>query len=480
MEAWEDPAELRIQLDVALEENAALREENQRLRALLGPAAHAVPCWDDPSRALQLQTAAHPDTEVVPVSPSGLPRADARSTVEAKLALFKALFTGRADVHARRWVSRSGNTGWSPAETKRPWQRRAGEERGLLPLTDRVLIEHLSRPESGSEDVHIGLYPLLTDDTCRILACDFDDQDWRGDAAAYHHACRAAGVPAYAEISRSGEGAHVWTFFTEPVPAGLARQLGAALLRDAITARERMSLASFDRFFPAQDLLPTKSSGNGSFGNLIALPLNGTCRERGTTLFCDPATWTPYSDQFAHLSQIQRLSRGEVEALVDTLQPVEVGPQATLEAMPPKPRRTALGKAPEEVEARLSAMLAIATQGLPAPLLAALKHLASLHNPDFYKKQKMRYSTFGTPRFVMCFDASDPDWLRIPRGLADRAANLITAAGGTLRVDDALPTHAAISARFTGELTPVQAKAVGVMTEHTTGVLVAPPGPARP
>ncbi|MER7468649.1 hypothetical protein [Streptomyces sp. NPDC097981] len=102
-------------------------------------------------------------------------------------------------------------------------------------------------------------------------------------------------------------------------------------------------------------------------------------------------------------------------------------------------------------------MLAIATQGLPAPLVAALKHLASLHNPDFYKKQKMRYSTFGTPRFVMCFDASDPDWLRIPRGLADEAAKLVASAGGDLCIDDDLPSHAAITARFTGELTPVQA-----------------------
>ncbi|MEU2915890.1 DEAD/DEAH box helicase family protein [Streptomyces massasporeus] len=246
-----------------------------------------------------------------------------------------------------------------------------------------------------------------------------------------------------------------------------------------MTARERMSLASFDRFFPAQDLLPTKTSGNGSFGNLIALPLNGACRERGTTLFCDPASWAPYPDQFAHLSQVQRLNRSEVEALVDTLQPVEVGPAAALEAMPPKPRRTDLGRAPEVVKARLGAMLAIATQGLPAPLLAALKHLASLHNPDFYKKQKMRYSTFGTPRFVMCFDASEADWLRIPRGLSDQAAALIASAGGALRVDDGLPTHEAITARFTAELTPVQAKAVGVMAEHSTGVLVAPPGTGK-
>lgn len=479
VDMWEDPAELRVRLDMALEENAALREENQLLRALLGSAADAVSSYDKPPPDVTVAVVDEEPRAVVRLQ-SGLPYADAHSRVAAKLALFQALFTGRTDVYARRWVAMSGRTGWSPAETRRPWERRDGEERELLPLTDQVLTGHLSRPgPADKEELHVGLYPLLLDDTCRLLVCDFDDKDWRADAAAYQRACQTAGVPAYAEVSRSGQGAHVWTFFTAPVPARLARQFGSALLRDAMALRERMSLASFDRFFPSQDLLPTRSSGNGSFGNLIALPLNGACRERGTTLFCDPATWEPYPDQFAYLSGVQRLTPGEVEALADKLEPVTVGPAATLEAMPPKPRRAALGTAPATVEARLGAMLAIATKGLPAPLLAALKHLASLHNPDFHKKQKMRYSTFGTPRLVMCFDASDPDWLRIPRGLADEATKLIAAAGGTLHVEDTLPTHAPITAKFTGRLTPVQAAAVDTLAQHPTGVLVAPPGTGK-
>ena len=38
------------------------------------------------------------------------------------------------------------------------------------------------------------------------------------------------------------------------------------------------------------------------FGNLIALPLEGRCRQNRTTLFVDPATFEPYQDQFAYLS----------------------------------------------------------------------------------------------------------------------------------------------------------------------------------
>lgn len=56
-------------------------------------------------------------------------------------------------------------------------------------------------------------------------------------------------------MSRSGLGAHVWLFFTAPVPAATARQVGSGLLREAIAVRGRMDLASYDRLFPTQDVV---------------------------------------------------------------------------------------------------------------------------------------------------------------------------------------------------------------------------------
>ena len=61
--------------------------------------------------------------------------------------------------------------------------------------------------------------------------------------------------------------------------------------------RGSMSLASYDRLFPAQDV----HSGKG-MGNLIAAPLNGKRRQHGTTLFLDTTTLEPYEDQWAYLS----------------------------------------------------------------------------------------------------------------------------------------------------------------------------------
>ena len=82
-------------------------------------------------------------------------------------------------------------------------------------------------------------------------------------------------VPAALERSRSGNGGHVWMFFESPVPASAARAMGAALLRQAMTARAELDLSSYDRFFPSQDFMP-----KAGFGNLIALPLHGEPRQR--------------------------------------------------------------------------------------------------------------------------------------------------------------------------------------------------------
>ncbi len=93
------------------------------------------------------------------------------------------------------------------------------ENHDYLPLTPEVLRAHLT-------GVYLGLYPLLNGDNCWRLAADFDGPAAMLDALAYLKAARVTLVPAGLEVSRSGVGAHVWAFFTAPVPAGTARRLG--------------------------------------------------------------------------------------------------------------------------------------------------------------------------------------------------------------------------------------------------------------
>jgi hypothetical protein len=236
-------------------EVAELREENARLRGLLGLDARS----GDGHETAWAPTLLVEPPEHVPV--------DNESPDAEKLALLWSLFGARSDVHATRWESAStGKSGWSPA-TRGGWSKRRSAK-DYLQLTDEVLLGHL-RGEST-----VGVYPLLRGDTCALLACDFDKGSWALDALAYLDACHANGVPAALERSRSGNGGHVWVFFDGPVPASEARAMGAALLRQAMTARAELDLSSYDRFFPSQDFLP-----RAGFGNLIALPLQGTVYE---------------------------------------------------------------------------------------------------------------------------------------------------------------------------------------------------------
>jgi hypothetical protein len=137
----------------------------------------------------------------------------------------------------------------------------------------------------------IGVYPLLGDDTCWLLAMDLDGDAWRSDAMALRAACSELGVPPAVERSRSGEGAHLWFFFSEPVPAALARRFGLMVLTDAMARSATLGMASYDRLFPSQDTLP-----RGGFGNLIALPLQRRARALGSTVFLDERL-EPFEDQ---------------------------------------------------------------------------------------------------------------------------------------------------------------------------------------
>lgn len=441
------------ELVAARAEVARLEAENERLRSARPEAPPAT--VHRSQRAPRL----FPSPEEAPVG------IDASSPREDKLRLFRSLFAGRTDVYAQRWENPSTKkSGWSPVTLDGRWSHGQGSRR-YAPMDDSVVEAHLSGR------LVAGVYPLIDGDRCYFLACDFDKGTWLLDALAFLEVCEEAGVPACLEQSQSGNGAHVWIFFEEPVEAAVARRLGTGLLRETMAVRVEVDLTSYDRLFPSQDFVPQKG-----FGNLIALPLQGRSRKQGNAVFIDPATTKPWPDQWAFLAAVRRLPAVEAKGIGDAFR-VAAGPGSSGPAFMARSRRPS-PPPPAVVTATLEATLAIDRIRLPPAVLASLKHLASVHNPEFHQREQLRLSTWNTPRMVRCY-TEELDRLHLPRGLLGEATKVIEAAGSRLEIDDRRPAASTRPFTFHGELSPGQAEAVEALAGHDLGVLVAPTGAGK-
>jgi hypothetical protein len=325
----------------------------------------------------------------------------------------------------------------------------------------------------------MGVYPLLPDETCWLLAIDLDGQSWRKDVGAIREACGELAIVPAIERSRSGQGAHAWFFFSAPVPASLARRFGLMVLTDTMARSPTLTMASYDRLFPSQDTLP-----KGGFGNLIALPLQGDARRRGNTVFLDEHL-DPYDDQWIFLDSLPRIEPERLEAVVRSGERDGRTPDASDEGKsgeeaPWRPRRplsSRLGPArlPQTVSATLAQRLYVRREGLPAALIDALRRLATFSNPQFLERQRLRLSTARTPRVIACFEEAG-GFLALPRGCREPLARLLDDLGVRLELDDERTEGAGLEVDFGGELTPAQAIAAREMLRHETGVLCGQPG----
>ena len=240
-------------------------------------------------------------------------------TVKEKIAIFRSLFRGREDIYPERRERPNRRPSYEPVGTS-GWSCRICRavkaspklcpHRIFSPLTDTVIYHHLAGTKNKDElSTTIGIYPLLKDNTCWFLAVDFDKGEWQRDVGAFLGICKAKSVPAYLERSRSGNGAHVWISFSDPISAINARRMGTYLLTQTLDQCPKIGLDSYDRFFPNQDKLPI-----GGFGNLIALPLQKVPREKGNSVFLNDS-FERHEDQWAFLSSVQKMSFEQVEIL---------------------------------------------------------------------------------------------------------------------------------------------------------------------
>jgi superfamily II DNA or RNA helicase len=459
-------AQLEASLSALDAERASLREQITAARRQLA-AAEAV------------------TISVPKLQPSTIPTP---ATHPAKVALFASLFRGREDVYPRFWTNdRKGTKGWAPFcsnEWKRPLCQKPKVKCGECPhqafglVTPQVIQDHLQGHHV------IGVYPLMRSERCHLLAIDFDKGSWADDVGAFAETCRAVGLPAAVERSRSGNGAHAWFFFDEAIPAVVARRVGCYLLTETMSRRPELSMDSYDRLFPNQDTMP-----RGGFGNLIALPLQRAARERGNTVFIDDAL-RPHADQWAFLAGVPRIPAATAELVAREAQRqgrvlgvrfAAVDEDAAPWTRSPSgrlPRTVVRDPLPETVRIVRGQRLFIEKAGLPGGFVTELRRLAAFQNPEFYKKQAMHLSTRGTPRVVTCA-AESGSFLSLPRGCEADAVALVTECGSKPGIEDQSASGEPIQIEFRGELTEVQARAAAAVLPHEIGMVVAPPGTGK-
>jgi len=227
------------------------------------------------------------------------PAPDALLPKPHHLVAFLSLFGGREGVHARQWVSPTGECGYTPVEE---------------PLTPRIVENHILGNYTA------GVFPVRLDNTVNFVAIDFDMakfavrktiSSWRlWDAAmskVHQAACRVVDLGAAHDftvyLEDSGfKGRHAWIFLEEPIPAGVAKKFGDLLAQRLLPLPAEVTM----EVFPRQG-----SVGRGGLGNLIKLPLGIHRRTGKRALFIGP-DGEPLQDQLGVLERIRRVPKRAV------------------------------------------------------------------------------------------------------------------------------------------------------------------------
>jgi hypothetical protein len=239
-------------------------------------------------------------------------------------------------------------------------------------------------------------------------------------------------------------------------------------------------LESYDRLFPSQDTIP-----KSGFGSLIALPLQHDLREGGNSVFLND-NFQPFDDQWALLASVEKIQRQAIQKIVNDARKHAsiLGVRMSLAEddadndpwiFPPSGNKELPhieGPMPGSVLAVFSHLLYIEKESVPPALLDRIIRLAAFQNPDFYRSQAMRLSTFGKPRIIKC--AEDfPCHIGLPRGSLRGLEELLDEYGIDLALQDERISGIPIEVKFRGTLRPQQEGAVGRMLAHDVGVLSA-------
>lgn len=406
------------------EENQRLRNENKRLKELL--AQHGI------------------------VS---------KSVAQQRIELFRSFFKGREDVFAYRWMNKEGKKQYSPVVQEKyrylnKQQRAAIKDDIYVGFTNQAVYDHLAGKAS------YGIYLIVDENQCHLAALDFDKEGYQETCSSVASTAKEYGFPYLIERSQSGKGCHLWFFFQSLVPAKKARQLCTSLLTRTMKKNPLLSMESYDRIFPSQDIV-----AKSGFGSLIALPLDGRARKEGNSVFVDESFQT-YPDPWKVLSNTKKIHEEDIDSFLKNLgSDLDLG---------------VLGTSQQNswVDCDLDSLSIILDSGIHIPLSSLtpsatnqLKRLASFPNPEFYRAQQMRFSTWNIPR-VICAAEQEDGMMILPRGCLTGVRSICP----EITVDDRRVDERVVQRTFCGTLRSDQEVAVSALLAHQHGVLNAPTG----
>lgn len=410
------------------------------------------------------------------------------SPARDKLELFRSLFTGRKDVYAHGYRRKDGGIGYTPA-CANEWKpgicpkvahqkvKCAECHNRVFPeLSDAAIIAHFKGNDDRFRDV-LGQYVLDKNCNTKVLVIDFDKADWKEATNVVRLVAKRRNINAAVERSRSGNGAHIWFFFLEPISAKAAREFGSCLITEAAALNKTITFEAFDRMLPAQDTIP-----DGGFGNLIALPFQGKAQREGNSVFVDEQ-FEPFPDQWLYLSQVQLIPRSTVQNLIETtgdnphgLATVTVANKTKRYAQKPRKRLPLTSRDfPSSLPVTQADMLYIPEKSLSPAAQMEIRGLATFANPEFYRAQAMHQSVFGKPRLIDLSELRD-GYVAIPRGCKTQLEQLLRETGVTAHYSDERKSGNQIVMTFKGALRPEQQIAAEQLLGYEDGIMSAPTG----
>ena len=407
---------------------------------------------------------------------------------------FFSMFWGRQDVYAKRSVNKeTGKAAYYP-QCNNFWTNvchkkikdgincKDCKNRSYKTIMKKDILNHLQGNAYNASDV-IGVYPLLSNGTCRFMVFDFDNHDkdaeekdfansddtWVEEVESMREICVLNGIEPLVERSRSGRGAHVWIFFDKPIDASFVRKFGFALLDKGAEQINLKSFKYYDRMLPAQDSLPEDSA----VGNLIALPLQGKALQDGNSAFID-GNWNAYPNQWETLFNKPRLSQEFLEEKIKEWSNIidDIAANAA-ESDREKPWNRMQHFNKNDVEGKLHIILSngiyVDNTNLKAAMQNRIRRMAAISNPVFYKNQAIGTSNYDTARWIYLGKDHLSGYIQIPRGLQDELWENIKQADIDYEMEDERQQGRKINVDFKGELRPEQDKALKELIKYDNG-----------